>query len=159
MAEFEFAGMTFRGGKAAVVLTALSTLGAGAWGVFEFYSDYMEMKEIVQEIDIEAIEARNREIEIKLEEAIAYTRDIKNGLRDDIDRIELVTDRTSTRMKTTQDDIDEQLREVSDLSRETEKDVRDTMRTLEDRLEKKMDKLDADLRDILQKSLDNPLAD
>ncbi|MDA7837443.1 hypothetical protein N9A42_00215 [bacterium] len=159
MAEFEFAGMTFRGGKAAVVLTALSTLGAGAWGIFEFYSDYMEMKEIVQEIDIEAIEARNREIEIKLEEAIAYTRDIKNGLRDDIDRIELVTDRTSTRMKTTQDDIDEQLREVSDLSRETEKDVRDTMRTLEDRLEKKMDKLDADLRDILQKSLDNPLAD
>lgn len=159
MAEFEFAGMTFRGGKAAVVLTALSTLGAGAWGVFEFYSDYMEMKEIVQEIDIEAIEARNREIEIKLEEAIAYTRDIKNGLRDDIDRIELVTDRTSTRMKTTQDDIDEQLREVSDLSRETEKDVRDTMRTLENRLEKKMDKLDTDLRDILQKSLDNPLAD
>ena len=159
MAEFEFAGMTFRGGKAAVVLTALSTLGAGAWGIFEFYSDYMEMKEIVQEIDIEAIEARNREIEIKLEEAIAYTRDIKNGLRDDIDRIELVTDRTSTRMKTTQDSIDEQLREVSDLSRETEKDVRDTMRNLEDRLEKKMDKLDADLREVLQKSLDNPLAD
>jgi septal ring factor EnvC (AmiA/AmiB activator) len=159
MAEFEFAGMTFRGGKAAVVLTALSTLGAGAWGVFEFYADYMEMKEIVQEIDVEMIEARNREIEIKLEEAIAYTRDIKETLRDDIDRIEVVTDRTSTRMKTTQDDIDEQLREVSDLSRETEKDVRDTMRTLEDRLEKKMDKLDADLRDILQKSLDNPLAD
>jgi septal ring factor EnvC (AmiA/AmiB activator) len=159
MAEFEFAGMTFRGGKAAVVLTALSTLGAGAWGAFEFYADYMEMKEIVQEIDVEMIEARNREIEIKLEEAIAYTRDIKETLRDDIDRIEVVTDRTSTRMKTTQDDIDEQLREVSDLSRETEKDVRDTMRTLEDRLEKKMDKLDADLRDILQKSLDNPLAD
>ena len=159
MAEFEFAGMTFRGGKAAVVLTALSTLGAGAWGAFGFYADYMEMKEIVQEIDIEAIEARNREIEIRLEEAIAYTRDIKNGLRDDIDRIELVTDRTSTRMKTTQDSIDEQLREVSDLSRETEKDVRDTMRNLEDRLEKKMDKLDADLREVLQKSLDNPLAD
>ena len=159
MAEFEFAGMTFRGGKAAVVLTALSTLGAGAWGAFEFYADYMEMKEIVQEIDIEAIEARNREIEIRLEEAIAYTRDIKNGLRDDIDRIELVTDRTSTRMKTTQDSIDEQLREVSDLSRETEKDVRDTMRNLEDRLEKKMDKLDADLREVLQKSLDYPLAD
>lgn len=159
MAEFEFAGMTFRGGKAAIVLTALSTLGGASWGAFEFYADYMEMKEIVQEIDVEMIEARNREIEIKLEEAIAYTRDIKETLRDDIDRIEVVTDRTSTRMKTTQDDIDEQLREVSDLSRETEKDVRDTMRTLEDRLEKKMDKLDADLRDILQKSLDNPLAD
>ena len=159
MAEFEFAGMTFRGGKAAVVLTALSTLGAGAWGVFEFYADYMEMKEIVEEIDVEMIEARNREIEIKLEESIAYTRDIKETLRDDIDRIELVTDRTSTRVKTVQDDIDDQLREVSDLSRETEKDVRDTLRELEKRLDAKMDKLDADLRDLLQKSLDNPLAD
>lgn len=159
MAEFEFAGMTFRGGKAAVVLTALSTLGAGAWGVFEFYADYMEMKEIVEEIDVEMIEARNREIEIKLEEAIAYTRDIKESLRDDIDRIELVTDRTSTRVKTVQDDIDDQLREVSELSRETEKDVRDTLRELEKRLDTKMDKLDEDLRELLQKSLDNPLAD
>ena len=31
MAEFEFAGTTFRGGKMFVVLTALSTLGGGAW--------------------------------------------------------------------------------------------------------------------------------
>lgn len=159
MAEFEFAGMTFRGGKAAIVFTALSTLGAGAWGVFEFYSDYMDMKEIIAEIDVEAIEARNQQIEIKLDEAIAYTRDIKEALRADIDRIEIVTDRTSNRVKTIQDDIDDQLREVSDLSRETEKDVRDTLRDLEDRIEAKMDKLDEDLRDLLQKSLDNPLAD
>ena len=32
MAEFEFAGMTFKGGKAAIVLTALSTLGRSALG-------------------------------------------------------------------------------------------------------------------------------
>ena len=51
MAEFEFAGMTFRGGKIAVILTALSTLGGVAWAGFEFYADYMDMKEIVQNID------------------------------------------------------------------------------------------------------------
>ena len=67
MAEFEFAGTTFRGGKMAVVLTALSTLGGGAWGAFEFYADYMDMKEIIQNIDTSAIEARNNEIEIKLD--------------------------------------------------------------------------------------------
>ena len=32
MAEFEFAGMTFKGGKAAVVFTALSTLGGALSG-------------------------------------------------------------------------------------------------------------------------------
>ena len=62
MAEFEFAGMTFRGGKAAIVLTALTTLGGGAWGVFEFYSDYMDMKEVVQNIDTDEIENRNKQI-------------------------------------------------------------------------------------------------
>ena len=36
MAEFEFAGMTFRGGKMMVVLTALSTLGGASWGAFGF---------------------------------------------------------------------------------------------------------------------------
>ena len=159
MAEIEFAGMTFKGGKMMVVLTALSTLGGALWGGFEFYKDYMDMKEIVQNIDVGAIEARNNEIEIKLEEAIAYTRDIKGSLRADIDRIERVSDSTSTRVKNIQDNIDDRLREVSTLTRETEKDVRDTMRNLESRIEADMDELDEELREALQKALDNPLSD
>ena len=159
MAEFEFAGMTFKGGKAAIVLTALSTLGGALWAGFEFYKDYIDMREIVANIDTRAIEARNSEIEIKLEEAIAYTRDIKNGLRDDIIRVERVTDNTSARVKNIQTDIDERLRNMSDLTRETEKDVRDTMREVESRIEADMEKLESDLEEKLQKALDNPLAD
>ena len=159
MAEFEFAGMTFKGGKAAIVLTALSTLGGALWGGFEFYKDYMDMRDVIANIDTEAIDARNSEIEIKLEEAIAYTRDIKNGLRDDITRIERVTDNTSARVKDIQSDIDERLREMSNLTRETEKDVRDTMRDVENRIETDMEKLENDLEEKLQKALDNPLAD
>ena len=159
MAEFEFAGMTFKGGKAAIVLTALSTLGGVLWGGFEFYKDYMDMRDVIANIDTGAIEARNAEIEIKLEEAIAYTRDIKNGLRDDITRIERVTDSTSARVKDIQSDIDERLREMSNLTRETEKDVRDTMRDVENRIDVDMEKLEADLEEKLQKALDNPLAD
>ena len=159
MAEFEFAGMTFKGGKAAIVLTALSTLGGALWAGFEFYKDYMDMREIVANIDVGVIEARNNEIEIKLDEAIEYTRDIKNGLKDDITRIERVTDSTSSRVKNMESDIDERLREVSELTRETEKDVRDTMRDVENRIEADMEKLEADLEERLQKALDNPLAD
>ena len=159
MAEFEFAGMTFRGGKMMIVLTALSTLGGSAWAGFEFYKDYMDMREVVQNIDVGEIEARNNVIETKLDEAIDYTRDIKNSLKNDIIRIETITESTSNRVKSIQDDIDERLREVSDLNRETEKDVRDTMRETEDRIDLKMDKLDEDLRETLQKALDNPLSD
>ena len=157
MAEVEFGGMTFKGGKMMILLTALSTLGGASWGAFEFYADYMDMKEIVQNIDVGEIDARNAVIETKLEEAIDYTRDIKNSLKDDIIRIERITDTTSNRMKTVQDDIDQRLREVSDLSRETEKDVRDSLRDLEDRVDVKVEKLDEELRDTLQKALDNPL--
>lgn len=159
MAEVEIAGMTFKGGKMAIILTALSTLGGASWAGFEFYKDYMDMKEIVQNIDVGAIESRNNEIEIKLEEAITYTRDIKGSLRTDIDRIERVTDATSARVKTIQDNIDERLREVSNLTRETEKDVRDTMRNLENRIEADMEKLEEELQEKVQKALDNPLAD
>ena len=158
MAEVEFGGMTFKGGKMMVLLTALSTLGGATWAAFEFYKDYMDMKEIVQNIDVGEIEARNAVIETQLAEAIDYTRDIKSGLKDDIIRIEQVTERTSNRMKTVQDDIDERLRQVSDISRETEKDVRDSLREVEDRVDDKMEKLDEELRDTLQKALDNPLS-
>jgi len=159
MAEVEFAGVSFKGGKMMVIVTALSTLGGGLWAGFEFYADYMSMKEIIQNIDTDAIDARNAVIETKLEEAIDYTRDIKNSLKDDIIRIERVTEDTSNRMKVVQDDIDSRLREASDLNRETEKDVRDSLRDLEDRVEVKMEKLDEELRDTLQKALDNPLSD
>lgn len=159
MAEFEFAGMTFKGGKAAIVFTALSTLGGALWAGFEFYKDYMDMREVVQNIDVGVIEARNAVIETKLDEAILYTRDIKNSLKDDITRIERVSDNSASRVKTIQDDIDDRLREVSNLSRETEKDVRDSMRALEDRIESDMEQLDEDLREKLQKALDNPLSD
>ena len=102
------------------------------------------------------IEARTHVIETKLEEAIDYTRDIKNSLKDDIIRIERITESTSTRMKDVQDDIDQRLREVSSLSRETEKDVRDSLRDLEDRVDVKMEKLDEELRDTLQKGIRQP---
>ena len=159
MAEFEFAGMNFKGGKAAIVLTALSTLGGASWAAFEFYADYMNMKEIVENIDVGVIEARNAVIETKLDEAIDYTRDIKNSLKYDITRIERVSDSTSSRVKDIQSDIDERLRVMSDLTRETEKDVRDTMRDVETRIEADMEKLETDLENKLQKALDNPLAD
>ena len=43
MAEVEFGGMKFKGGKIFVILTLLSTLAGGLWGGFEFYKDYMNM--------------------------------------------------------------------------------------------------------------------
>ena len=152
MAEFEFGGMTFKGGKMAVVLTALSTLGGASWATFEFYKDYMDMKGIVQNIDVDAIAARNAVMETKLDDAIEYTRDIKSGLRDDILRIEKQADRAEDKVRASE----EKVREMIDSASERFENKRDAlssdtsreMKELEDRLTKK-----------LQRALDNPLAE
>jgi protein-tyrosine-phosphatase len=141
------------GGVFAILTSVLATL----YGGFETYKAFQEMSEKLEVMDIEAVEARNLAIETKLADAIDYTRDIKNSLRDDIIRTERVAESASNRVKIVQDTIDERLREVSDLSRESEKDVRNTMREVEDRIDGKMEKLDEDLRDTLQKYMDNPL--
>ena len=159
MAEMEFGGVTFKGGKMMVLLTALSTLGGAAWGGFEFYNDYRNMKEIIANIDTDAIEVRNDEIEAKLDavqnsvgEAVDYSRSIKNDLRDDFNRMESNVDRIEDQNREMQDDVRDMIDKASerfDNKRESlQTDTELKINALEDRLNKK-----------IQNVLDNPLAD
>jgi predicted nuclease with TOPRIM domain len=152
MAEIEFGGMTFKGGKMMVIITALSTLGGATWGVFEFYKDYMDMKEIIQNIDTTEIENRNTQIEIKLDEAIDYSRSIKNDLRDDFNRMEKNVDRIEDQNREMEDKVKDMIDRASerfDTKRESlQTDSRLQMDSLEDRMNKK-----------IQSFIDNPLAD
>ena len=152
MAEFEFGGMTFKGGKAAVLLTALSTLGGASWATFEFYKDYMDMKEVVQNIDVNAIESRNNIIETKLDEAIEFTRDIKSGLRDDIISVEKQADRVEDQVR----ESEEKVRVMIDKANERFENKRDSLKSDTDR---DMKELEDRLGKKLQRALDNPLAD
>ena len=145
MAEFEFAGTTFRGGKMFAVLTALSTLGGGLWAGFEFYKDYMDMKEIVQNIDVDAIAAENAKVILKMdeqmiriEEAIEYTRDIKSDLRQDVlemeklvERLEDKTDASEDRVKDSQNSIEATLEGVRNEMNQVQKDVTASIREVE----------------------------
>ena len=159
MAEFEFGGMTFKGGKMFAVLTALSTLGGAAWGGFEFYKDYMDMKEIIQNIDTTEIENRNQQIEIKMEEmmvqvnqAIDYSRSIKNDLRDDFNRMEGNVDRVEDSMR----DLEKEVEDMIDRADERFDTKRESLQTDTDR---KLESLEKRLNDKIQAFLDNPLAD
>ena len=48
MAEVEIAGAKIKGGKILLILPILGTLGGGLWGGFEFYKDYMNMREKIE---------------------------------------------------------------------------------------------------------------
>lgn len=151
-------GITMTPTTIGALFALISSIIGGLYGAFQVYDDYMGMKEIIQEIDTDAISARNDLIETKLDEAIDYTRDIKNDLRQDILRAESTADDASRTVKDVQRDIDDRIRVMENLNRETEKDVRDTMRETENRIEDDMRRLESDLKETLQEALDNPLA-
>jgi hypothetical protein len=180
MAEFEFAGTTFRGGKMFMVLTALSTLGGAAWGGFEFYNDYRNMKEIVENIDVDAIKAENTlviqkmdEQMIRIEEAIEYTRDIKSGLRDDILSVEKQVDRMEDKIRSSEQETRELIVNAEErfeakrdalqndydqkASRLAERND-NTIKDLETKVARDLKDLEDQLTKKLQRSLDNPLA-
>ena len=151
MAEIEFGGVTFKGGRMMVLVTALSTLGGATWAGFEFYKDYIGMRAVVENIDTSAIDARNDVIETKLNEAIEYTRDIKAGLRDDILRIEKVSDRTEDNVR----ELEDKVRDMID-----EAEIRFESKREQLRLSQKADikELEDKLNKKVQEVLDNPLA-
>ena len=164
MAEVERAGAKIKGGRLMLLVPIVSALGGGLWGGFEFYKDYMDMKEIIQEIDVDTITAQNTLTQTKLDEAIDYTRDIKNNLREDIMTVETHVDKIRNEVQNAIDEMNQlqkdtlaSMREVEALNRETEKDVRDTMRETESRIEEAMTKLEERLSMRLQEALDNPL--
>jgi len=170
--EIEIGGVSFKGGKIFVVLTALSTLGGAAWGGFEFYNDYRNMKEQIESYvapdlsgfqeQLSVMEERMATMDITVEEARNYTRDAKTDLRKDIDRIEAVVDKTESRTKEVQT-------EAFDAIRAMEKQTRELLDNAEARFDNKRDALDLDterkLKDLeermnntIQRVLDNPLA-
>lgn len=159
MAEVEFAGMKFTGGKMAILLTALSTLGGASWAGFEFYKDYMDMREIVQNIDVDAIRSENELTISKLDDAIDYTRDIKSGLRDDLLAIEKSVDRMEDKLRS----VEVEVRDTIDNAEERFENRRDKLSDdydqATDKLRKEIEELEEKLDDKLQKALDNPLSD
>lgn len=174
-----------------VSITALlSVIGAVIGSLYGGFVMYQKIEEAIAFVDqqqeyqelMAGYDDRMTIIETKLSEAVDYTRDIKDGLRDDIlkleqaiDRMEDKVDASENRVKEAQanientlesvradmnqveKDVAQSIREVEALNRETEKDVRDTMRETEGRIDADMRQLEDDLNEKLQEALDNPL--
>jgi len=88
----------------------------------------------------------------KVEEAVEYSRDIKNGLKDDILRIEQQVDRVEDTVRNTEEKVRVMIDDASIRFETKREQLRMSqsadMKALEDRLNSK-----------LQRALDNPLAD
>ena len=161
----EVGGVKFTGGKLFLVITVLSTLGGAAWGGFEFYNDYRNMKAKIERYvapDLSGIRAELQVVNTKLDEALDYSKDIKNGLRDDIVRLERIVDSIEDDVNGVEEDVREEI-SLADQRFENKRDQlltdyeqkADSLRTSTDL---KLKELEARLNKRLQRALDNPLA-
>ena len=162
--EVEFAGVKFRGGKIFIIVTALSTLGGGLYAGFEFWKDYMDMKEKIEtyvapdlsgfdkklavlKADMDALRAEvmvfeklEENIQTMAESARDEAREIKRDLKREMDHIEKTTDDTERRVK-------EDSREFGNAIRDLEKETDTRLKTMEKELDLK-----------IKKALNNPLS-
>jgi F0F1-type ATP synthase membrane subunit b/b' len=159
--EIEFAGIRLTGGKIMLLLPILSALGGAAWGGFEFYKDYMDMKEQIQNYvapDLSAINERITKVEEKVTaaetmvtESNDYVRDIRNDLKSDIQEIEKTVDAAEKRNRELEKD-------VRGTANELERDVNSRMRAIEKETDTKFKDLEKKVDDKIQKAWENPLA-
>ena len=74
MAEIEYGGVKASGSKLLLVIPLLGTLGGGLWGGFEFYKDYMDMKEQIQEYVAPDLSGFDKQIAIQQEHQVTVER-------------------------------------------------------------------------------------
>jgi len=146
MAELDVGGVKLKGGKGLAILMALGTMIGTLYGGFEVYKDYMDMKDKLANLDVEAIAARNAVLETKLEEAISYAKDIKNDLRSDVIAVEKALGDVEGRIRLVESENRTSIQDAKKWFDERTVNIDDKLTSMEDRLNKR-----------LQRALDNPL--
>ena len=179
MAEVEYGGVKLTGSKLFLVIPLVSMLGGGLWAGFEFYKDYMDMKEQIQSYvapDLSGFDKQlaviKEEMKVTKEEVliirdaigeqVQFMRDTKHDLREDLVRMEKILDKV-------ENDIDKVEDEATALMDRSKKDTRDMIVDANNRFNDKIDgmegyvkrelqQLEDELNTKLAKALDNPLA-
>ena len=180
MAEVELpGGIKFKGGKIFVILTALTTAGGALWGGFEFYKDYLTMKEQLQEYVAPDLSGFDKDIAVMKEEMDSKTdliqtevemlmsememmmqeirlvadvaNELKNDLRQDVRRVEKIVNDVEQLVK-------EDSRETNQELRDTTKDIQEDMRLLSDKIQSAMTELEEKIDKRIKSALENPLS-
>ena len=153
--EVKAGGVKLTASSVLAIIAFLSTVVGGLYGGFTLYQKIEEVAGLdltayQQQMDV--MDAKVSGISEKVEESVEYTRDIKNGLKDDLLRVEQQTDRIEDMVRDNEDKVRTMIDDAEVRFENQRERVRvsqsSAMKELEDRLVSK-----------LQRALDNPLAD
>jgi dsDNA-specific endonuclease/ATPase MutS2 len=161
-------GYEFTPAKLMVAFTLASSLLGGLYGAFEVYKDYQGMKKKIAEYsapDLSGFDKRLAVIEENSGKTSDYTRDIKNDLKNDIRRNESVTEQVERSVKTAQRETEAEMRQArkgvqEDLekARSEVNAIRKEMADARREIGREVDALKREVDVKIQKAIDNPLA-
>jgi len=157
MAEVSFGGVSFKGGRIVVIITALSTLIGALWGGFEVYNRYLSMEKKINsytapdlsgfdkrldliQLETEMLQSEMTMILEEVELVADVAKELKNDLKADVRRIETIVEDVEQRVK--QD------------GRDNSKDLKETVNELKEEMQKLEEKIDKRIK----LALENPLS-
>lgn len=179
MAELEIAGAKVKGGKLLLVLPVLSALGGGLWGGFEFYKDYMDMKEKIQTYEAPDLSEFDKRLAVLAEEMkvtreevtiirdaigeqVDFMRDTKHDLRDDLVRMEKILDKVENDIDKVEDEaqalMDRSKTDTRNMIDDANNRFNDKVTGMEGYVKREVQNLEDRMNSKLTKALDNPLA-
>ena len=144
-------GITMTPTTIGAAFAVLSTIIGGLYGAFQVYDDYMGMKEIVENIDVDVIEVRNQQIEASLANVNKEISIQLAAIQKQLDDLEKRGREDKVDIREQINQMDTQVRRVEKLVRETEADVRQIIQNAEERFDNK--------RDALQNQYDTKASD
>lgn len=145
---FTILGLEMTPATIAAAVALLSTIVGTLYGGFLMYQKVEE----VAGMDLGAYQQQMNVMDAKVQEALDYARDIKNGLKDDIIRIEKQVDRAEDAVRNSE----EKVRTLIDDAEKRFETKREQLRVSQDQ---DMKELEDRMNTKVQMALDNPLAD
>ena len=164
MPSIEYAGMKVSGGKVFAILTLLGALGSGAWAVFNFYSDYLSMKEkilLYTEPDLSGFDKKIALVESETNAKMDAVLQKVDGLKSELDIVLEEISLISTVSRELKDDlkadlrnVEQDVRHVTEIVNDVEDRQKEDTREIFDELKLIEENLDLQIN----KALNNPLS-
>ena len=169
MTEVEYGGVKLTGSKLFMIIPLVSMLGGGLWAGFEFYKDYMDMKEQIQEYvapdlsefdkKIAIIEEHQKTVEAHMdfvEEELALFKDtfkdVRNSLSDTTDYLRDTKHDLKDEMVRVEkhlDRVEDEVTSVETEARTLADSLMEDVRALLDEGETEQDRLKRDVRAMI----------
>ena len=153
MAEIEAAGMKIKGGKILLILPILGTLAGGLWGGFEFYKDYMNMREKIESYTAPDLSGFDKKLAVLEQELHGVVKEVHaevKVIQSEFGALKVEMEAVHNYEETIKASADE----ARDYTKEVKRDVKDEMHHMEGQIEA-IEKRGKDAFRLVRESIDS----